>query len=163
MHPSWTLVDVTLTRRKGVGNFFPRRHGRLDPEVRLYISYFASTLMAVALLILGFALHHTWHYMVVAVFYGVQVAGIMITTTAVNSYLLDAYPEGSGEVGAWVCFGRVFGGFMATYINIPWVQKKGPAKVFGIQAGITVGAVLIIVVLQVFGKRLRQAQGKMVF
>ena len=119
--------------------------------------------MATALLVLGFALQNSWHYMVVAVFYGVQVAGIMITTTAVNTYLLDAYPEGSGEVGAWIAFGRVFGGFMATYINIPWVQKIGPAKVFGIQAGVTVGAALIVVFLQVFGKRLRQAQGRMVF
>ena len=69
--------------------------------------------MAVALIVLGFALENVWHYMVVAVFYGLQVVGIMIATTAVNAFLLDAYPEGSGEVGAWIVFGRVFGGFMA--------------------------------------------------
>ena len=66
-------------------------------------------------------------------------------------------------MGAWIVFGRVFGGFMATYINIPWVQTAGAAKVFGIQAGITIAAALIIIFLQIFGKRLRKAQGAMVF
>jgi len=49
------------------------------------------------------------------------------------------------------------------YINIPWVTQAGAATVFGIQAGITIAASLIIVFLQVFGKRLRKAQGSMVF
>lgn len=140
-----------------------RHNGVIDPEIRLYLTYLASALMTVALIVLGFALQHTWHYMIVAVFYGVQVVGIMIATTAVNAFLLDAYPEGSGEVGALIDFGRVFGGFMATYINIPWVQSAGAATVFGIQAGITVAALLIIVFLQLFGKRVRAAQGAMVF
>lgn len=148
----------------GVGNFFLKRQGgRIDPEVRLWLTYLSSILMAVSLVVLGFALQNVWHYMIVAVFYSVQVVGIMIATTAVNAYLLDAYPEGSGEMGAWIVFGRVFGGFMATFINIPWVQSAGAAKVFGIQSGVTIAAVLIIVFLQLFGKRLRKAQGAMVF
>jgi len=60
-------------------------------------------------------------------------------------------------------FGRVFGGFMATYISIPWVQSAGAARVFGIQAGVTFAACLIIVFLEVFGERLRNVQGRMVF
>ena len=47
-----------------------------------------------------------------------QVAGIMIATVALNAYLLDAYPEGSGEVGAWTGVGRTWGGFMTTYVKI---------------------------------------------
>lgn len=93
-----------------------RRHGgRIDPEVRLYPTYLSSVLMATALVVLGFSLENVWHYMIVAVFFGFQVAGIMIATTAVNAFLLDAYPEGSGEVGAWIVFGRVFGGFMVRF------------------------------------------------
>lgn len=113
--------DLTCSPQ-AVGNHFLRRKGRIDAEVRLWISYFASFLMTLALVVLGFALENRWHYMVVAVFYGVQVAGIMITTTAVNAYLLDAYPEGSGEVGAWICFGRVFGGFMVCSLIRPVVR-----------------------------------------
>ncbi|KAK5120793.1 hypothetical protein LTR85_005859 [Meristemomyces frigidus] len=147
-----------------VGSFYAKRHeGRIDPEARLVISYLASILMAVGLLILGFALQHTWHYMIVAVFCAMQVAGIMIATTAVNAYLLDSFPEGSGEVGALVVVGRTLGGFMATYIEIPWVTSAGAAKAFGAQTGITVAAALIPVFLQVYGKKIRKRQGPMRF
>ncbi len=75
--------------------------------------------MAISVLMIGIALQHTWHHMIVAVFFGGQVMGIMIATTALNAYLLDAYPEGSGDVGAWVNVGRTMGGFMATYVSCP--------------------------------------------
>ena len=101
--------------------------------------------------------------MVLAVFFAAQVAGVMIMTVAVNAYLLDAYPEGSGEVGAWVNFSRSMGGFMATYVELDWVAKVGPVRALGTQAGIAVAAALLVLVLGVYGKRLRRAQGKMVF
>lgn len=148
----------------GVGKYYIKRHkGRIDPEARLIITYLASLLMGVGILVLGQTLQHRWHYMIAAVFAAMQVSGIMIATTAVNAYLLDAYPEGSGEVCAWINVGRTMGGFMATYINIPWVLSAGAAEPLGIQAGITWAAALIPVALQMFGKRLRQAQGPMKF
>lgn len=99
--------------------------------------------------------------MVVAVFYGLQVVGIMITP--VNAFLLGSYPEESGEVVAFIVFGRVLGGSMAPYINISRVQSAGAVTVYGIEAGVTVGASLIIMFLQVSGRRLRSALGPMVF
>lgn len=103
-----------------VGVYYMKRHkGRIDPEARLILCYLATALMGTGILVLGQALQHRWHYMVVAVFAAMQVFGIMIATTAMNASLLDAYPEGSGEVCAWINFGRSMGGFMATYINIP--------------------------------------------
>lgn len=119
--------------------------------------------MAVGLLMVGLALQNTWHWAYLAVFGGMQVAGIMIATTSVNSYLLDCYPEGSGEVGAWIVVGRTLGGFMATYVEIPWVISAGAATVMGIQTGITVAAMLIPLFLQTFGARIRQQQGPMRF
>lgn len=147
-----------------IGKYYMRRHkGRIDPEARLIITYLASLLMGTGILVLGQALQYRWNYMVVAVFAAMQVFGIMIATTAVNSYLLDAYPEGSGEVCAWINVGRTMGGFMATYINIPWVIADGPGKPLGIQAGITWAAALIPLALQLFGKRIRVWQGPMLF
>ena len=119
--------------------------------------------MAVSILILGFALEHTYHYMVLAVFMAGQVVGIMIATVALNAYLLDAYPEGSGEVGAWIVVGRTMGGFMATYVEIDWVTASGLVRTFGAQTGIVAAAGLLILALGVFGKRLRRAQGRMDF
>lgn len=101
--------------------------------------------------------------MVIAVFAATQCIGVMIITTAINNYLLDCYPEGSGEVGAWVTAARNWAGFMATYIQIDWVNGMGPAKALGIQAAITFASVFFMVFLQVYGKRLRRVQGRMVF
>ena len=101
--------------------------------------------------------------MVIAVFAGGQVMGIMIATVALNSYLLDAYPEGSGEVGAWIVVGRTLGGFMSTYIEIDWVIRSGPLNACGAQTGIAAAAGLIVLGLGIFGKRLRKAQGRMNF
>ena len=101
--------------------------------------------------------------MAIAVFTAGQVMGIMIATVALNAYLLDAYPEGSGEVGAWIVVGRTLGGFMATYVEINWVVRDGLVNAFGAQTGITAAAGLIILALGVFGKRMRKAQGSMKF
>ena len=147
-----------------VGEYYMRRHSsHIEPEARLIIIWLASPLMAVSILILGFAIQHTYHFMVIAVFFAAQVMGIMIATVALDAYLLDAYPEGSGEVGAWITVGRAMGGFMATYIEINWVLKSGPLVALGAQTGITAAASLIILVLGLFGKRIRKAQGRMEF
>ena len=89
--------------------------------------------------------------------------GIMIATVALNAYLLDAYPEGSGDVGAWIIVGMAMGGFMATYIEINWVLKSGPLVALGAQTGITAAASLIILILGLFGKHIRKAQVRMDF
>lgn len=147
-----------------VGSYYIKRHnGHIEPEARLIIIWLASPVMAISILVLGFALQNTWHYMAIAVFTAGQVCGIMIATVALNAYLLDAYPEGSGEVGAWIVVGRTMGGFMATYVEIEWVGKSGLEVAFGAQTGITVAAGLIILFLGLFGKRLRKAQGRMKF
>ncbi|WPG99807.1 Hypothetical protein R9X50_00262600 [Acrodontium crateriforme] len=147
-----------------VGKFYARRHnGTIDPEARLLIAYPATLLLFVSLLVLGFALENQWHYMVIAVFAALQCIGVMIVTTAINAYLLDCYPEGSGEVGAWVTASRNWSGFMATFIQIEWVSRSGPATAFGAQAAITIASMLFLVVLQIWGKRIRRWQGRMVF
>ncbi|KAJ6008466.1 MFS transporter [Penicillium herquei] len=147
-----------------VGRYYTNRHaGRLHPEARLIITYPATILCCVSLIILGLAFQRHWHYMVIAVFAATQCVGVMIVTTAVNAYLLDCYPEGSGEVGAWVSASRSWAGFMATYIQIEWVDRTGPAKALGIQAGITAASLFFMAFLQIYGKRMRKWQGRMVF
>lgn len=147
-----------------VGRYYMQRHaGRLDPEARLIITYPATLILCLCLIILGFAFQHRWHYMVLAVFATLQCFGVMIVTTAINAYLLDCYPEGSGEVSAWITASRNWAGFMATYVQIEWVLRLGPARALGIQAGITFASLFLVAFLQVFGKRLRQRQGRMLF
>ena len=147
-----------------IGTYYARRHGgRIEPEARLIILWLSTPTLAVSTLVIGFALEYVYHYMVVAVFFAAQVAGVIIMTVSVNAYLLDAYPEGCGEVGAWVNFSRSMGGFMAVYVELNWVDRDGPVRTLGAQAGITVAAAILALTLGVFGKRLRKAQGRMVF
>lgn len=119
--------------------------------------------MAVSTLVLGFALQRVYHWIILAVFFAMQISGIMIATVALNAYLLDAYPEGSGEVDAWICVGRTMGGFLATYVEINWVARDGPLRALGAQTGITAAAGFLMLVLGVWGKRIRTAQGRMNF
>ena len=140
-----------------------RHNGHIDPEARLIIMWLATPIMAVSILVLGYTLENTWHWSVLAVFVAGQVVGIMIATTAVNAYLLDSYPEGSGEVGAWVVVGRTMGGFMSSYIEINWVKKSGPVSALGAQTGIVAAAAFIVIFLGLYGKKLRKMQGRMRF
>lgn len=147
-----------------VGRRYTERHGgRLDPEARLIITYPATVILSASLVVLGLALEHRWHYMVLAAFAAAQCFGVMIVTTAINAYLLDCYPEGSGEVSAWVTASRNWAGFMATYIQISWVERGGPARALGAQAGVTIASMLLIALLQAYEKQMRRAQGHMRF
>ena len=124
----------------------------------------ATPIMILGIVLLGVALKRVWHYMIVAVSLGLFVFGIMIVTTAINSYVLDSYPEAPGEVSAWINAGRTVGGFIISYLEIAWAKAEGTQKSLGIQAAVVGAAFLIFIVpLQVFGKDLRTRQGKVEF
>ncbi|KAJ5287124.1 hypothetical protein N7478_002810 [Penicillium angulare] len=139
-----------------IAKLYAKLHGNhLEPEARLYAIWFAIPFMAPGLILLGFSLERHYHYMLAALGWGLYVFGIMIITVAVNSYVLDASPEASGEVAAWVNFGRTTGGFICSYFMVEWAEKMGTIRQFGTMCGILGGACLIVVGLQVWGKTLR--------
>ncbi|KAK2764566.1 hypothetical protein FQN54_009261 [Arachnomyces sp. PD_36] len=140
-----------------------RNGGRLEPEARLLAIWIATPFVVSGLILLGFALEHGFHFMVTAVGWGLYVFGIMILTVAVNAYNLDSYPEGSGEVAAWVNFSRTTGGFIVSYFQIQWAEEKGTVSSFSTQAGICAGMFLLVIFLQFYGKRLRQWSGPLEF
>jgi hypothetical protein len=112
-------------------------------------------MMAFGIAMVGVCLQHRYHYMALAVVWGLYVSGIIIVTTAVNAYRLASYPELSGEVAAWINEGRILGGFIVNYFELKWVTAMGAEKALGVQAAIVMAAIGIIAVLQVFGQRLR--------
>jgi hypothetical protein len=111
------------------------------------------------LILMGFALEREYHYMLAALGWGLYVFGIMVVTVAINSYVLDSYPEASGEVAAWVNFGRTCGGFIVSYFMVEWAEKEGTIKQMGTMCGVVGAAFFMILALQYFGKRLRGWSG----
>lgn len=151
------LHDV-LARR------YVRAHrGRFEPEVRLRAIVFSLPLMVAGLVLIGQALQGEWHYMALSVSWGLYVYGIMITTVAISSYCLDSYPEASGEVSAHVNNARTLGGFIVSYFQVRWANAQGTRVSFGIQAAICGAAFGIVLVLMVYGKRLRLWAGPLNF
>lgn len=139
-----------------IAKLYTKRHnGRLEPEARLYAIWFSMPFMVAGLILMGFALDRAYHYMLTALGWGLYVFGIMIVTVAINSYVLDCYPEASGEVAAWVNFGRVLGGFIVSYFMIEWAEKQGTVRQMGTMCGIVGASFFIVLALQVWGKRLR--------
>jgi len=140
-----------------------RNQGLLEPEARLVVIWISTPLMITGLVLLGFSLEHAYHYLVLALGWGLYVFGVMVSTVALNAYVLDSYPEGSGEVSAWLNFARTTGGFIITYFQVQWAQDMGPQKSFGTQAGIVGAAFILIIILQVWGRRLRLWAGSLNF
>ncbi|EER41297.1 MFS transporter [Histoplasma capsulatum var. duboisii H88] len=132
-----------------------RNNGRLEPESRYIATWIATPFMFAGLILLGFALEREYHYMLASLGWGLYVFGIMITTVAVNAYVLDSYPEASGEVAAWINFGRTTGGFVVSYFMVRWAHEQGTIRQFGTMTGICGFAFLMVLGLQIFGKRMR--------
>ena len=119
--------------------------------------------MVTGLSLLGFCLERRYHYMLTAFAWGMYVFGTMVTSVGISAYQLDAYPRGSGEVGAWINFARTGAGFIVAYFQVTWVSRMGAEKTFGIQAAICAAVFPVIIVLQIYGKRLRIASGDLDF
>ncbi|KAH7201386.1 MFS transporter [Fusarium oxysporum] len=91
----------------GIARQFIKTHnGHFEPEIRLRAIWLSTPFMLAGLVGLGFALEDGYHFMITALFWGLYVFGIMVTTVALNAYNLDSYPEASGEVSAWINFAR---------------------------------------------------------
>ncbi|KAL2415722.1 hypothetical protein ABEF95_004306 [Exophiala dermatitidis] len=149
-----------------IGKLWARTHGGLiDPESRLILVWLILPFKLVGYNLIGATLHHApaWSWWVLAVGWCMHNFATIVTTTAVSAYLLDSYPEASGECAAWLNFSRTLGGFIVGYIQINWATKAGTQTEYGIQSGIMAAAFLLLVFLQFFGHKLRNSQGPLKF
>lgn len=140
-----------------IANIYIQRHrGGFEPEARLIVLWLASPCSVAGLVLFGFCYQQKYHYMVAALAWGLYVFGLMITTVGLNAYLLDSYPEGAGEVAAWLNVARAIGGGVVTYFQSKWVEVSGAKVCFGIEAAICFGSMLLLILpLQTSGKNLR--------
>ncbi|KAJ6024477.1 hypothetical protein N7540_005274 [Penicillium herquei] len=143
--------------------YVERNNGVFHPESRLIIVWLAIPFMLSGLVIVGFALERHYHYMLVALGWGLYTFGMIINSASVNMYVLNSYPEASGEVGMWINFSRTAGGFIISYFQVEWVSRIGAEATFGTQAAICAFVFPIIILLQFRGKELRSWGGELNF
>ncbi|KAM5452121.1 hypothetical protein MaudCBS49596_003474 [Microsporum audouinii] len=147
-----------------VANFAAsRNHGRFEPEARYLVIWISTPCICAGLILLGFALERKYHYMLASLGWGLYVFGIMITTVATSAYVLDSYPEASGEVASWLNFSRSTAGFIVSYFMVRWAGDQGPIRQFGAMAGICGFAFVLLLIFQHFGKRIRHWAGPVNF
>ncbi|KDQ59908.1 hypothetical protein JAAARDRAFT_192363 [Jaapia argillacea MUCL 33604] len=147
-----------------IAKYYIRRHrGRFEPEARLSAIYFSTPFMLTGLVVIGFSLQRAYSWGVLVVGWGLYVFGIMVTTVALQSFVLDSYPEASGEVAAWINFGRTTGGFIVSYFQVKWANAVGTEASFGTQAAICAVTFLLIPLMQWKGKEMRHRAGPLNF
>ena len=111
--------------------------------------------MIPGLVAVGQALQSHLSVGVVVIGWGMYVCGVMMASVAISTYLLDAFPQHAAEISGLINFARSLGGFQIGYYQMQWGASMGFDKSFGIQSAFVAVASVIIIVLQVFGRRLR--------
>lgn len=69
----------------------------------------------------------------------------------------------TSEKAAWINFARTTGGFIISYFQVTWAEAQGTKKSFGIQAAICFAAYLLVVAMQIWGKKWREKSGPLRF
>lgn len=147
-----------------LSNLYAKYHdGRMEPEARLIVLWIVLPIKVVGYNLIGITIKQHWNYYILAAGWGMHNFGTIVTTTAVGAYLIDSYPEASGECAAWLNASRVTGGFIIAYFQIKWATQKGTQYVYGVESAIMASAFVIIVFLQFYGRKLRAKTGPLNF
>lgn len=133
--------------------------GLFVPEIRLRTTYLGLVFMVPGLVIVGETLQHKLSVAGVVMGWGIYKFGVMITSVATVTFVLDCYPSASGEVSALINLARVVAGFSVPYFVEEWGSRQGWDVTFGLQAVVVVVAFGILVCIQRFGGRLRAWAG----
>jgi len=143
-----------------LANLYIRRHnGIFEAEARIPMMYIAVFLMMAGLIILGQALERHLNVAAVIMSWGTYVFGVMLHSVALFAYSVDAYPTAPAEVAGWISLVRVIGGFSVGYFQEPWGQAVGYGASFGTQAASIGFFAIFIVIVQIYGHRLRVSGG----
>ncbi|PHH67200.1 hypothetical protein CDD81_2969 [Ophiocordyceps australis] len=94
-------------------------------------------------------------YVVPLVFFGFEVAGMVIGTVASSLYIIDAYREYVVEsLSLMIIFKNILS-FVLTWYAYEWLIRGGLRKVMIIIASVQVGVCLLSIPMYVYGKRIR--------
>ncbi|KAK5990545.1 putative MFS-type transporter [Cladobotryum mycophilum] len=136
-----------------------RNKGVYEPEFRILLVI--PMLLIGGIGLFGFALtagdviSGKYHYMVPLVFFGFEVAGMVIGAVASSLYIVDAYRDLTVEgFTLMIIFKNIFS-FILTFFAYDWLINGGIEKTMTIISIIQVVVCVLSIPMYVFGKRIR--------
>lgn len=152
-----SLVYIIPTNQYLYTRHVTTHRGLHEPESRLWALYPAVFLSITSLLLCGEYLQRSLSLVILAVSMGIGGFAWVVATTAIVVFMLDCFPQHAGSVEGWLLFFGNMGMFSKTYYFTTWLSS-GPAKVYGIEAGILFASFLgCIVTTQIWGRRWRSS------
>jgi MFS family permease len=131
-----------------------KNKGIYEPEYRL-LGMIPSVTVVIGLCLFGYFAEQGASYYLTAFFHGMDLFGIVCAAIAASTYVLDAFRDISAEV---FIMNMVFKNFLFygfSYFVNDWTQKKGPAVVFYVFAGVASAMIFTAPLFFFWGKRYR--------
>lgn len=129
------------------------------PELRLHGVWAPIACMAAGLVLYGQALAHGLHWVAIAAAWVLVNIGMVASTVAITAFALEKYPSAATVVSAIINMWRTCGGFAVGYFQPAWIARSGVAVVFGVQAAVVAGAVVMFVAPVIWMARRRGGGG----
>jgi MFS family permease len=135
-----------------------RRGGKWRAEYRLH-SLWVPVLIVypIGLGLFGASLFYHWHYMVLALgVFLITFAGVAGVPACVN-YIVEAFStDYANEATSIMNFYRLVFGIALNFFLFPWADAVGVNWCFGMMAFFTIFVFLFIVVVMIYGEKLRE-------
>ncbi|RFU32155.1 hypothetical protein B7463_g4142, partial [Scytalidium lignicola] len=139
--------------------YIKQHQGKFVPEARLVTNYVATALMVPGLVVLGQVLQKHLHWIGIVFGWGMYTCGACMVSVALFAYMADSYPNATGEISAILNLSRCIGGFAIAYFELPWGLKSGYDVSFGVESAIVASSVILLLIFQKCGQRLRECGG----
>ncbi|CAG7920168.1 unnamed protein product [Penicillium olsonii] len=143
------LIDIISTRGAN-------RHGGVRrPEYRLPAIVIPGVIGPAGILIFGLCVAHKTHWIGPAIGNAMQAFGVAAISNVAVTYSLDSYKPVTGEALVIIFVIRNTIGMLVSLYAADWIERQGPAAVFGEMAAIQVASILFAIPLFIWGNSLR--------
>lgn len=133
-----------------------RNGGVHKPEHRLPALIMPMLICPAGLFLFGYSVNSKYNYIVPAVGFAMQSTGLTMVPSVLLSYVVDSFPETSGEALVLINAGKNLIAFGLTLKAAPWLMKSGVKVQFIEMASIELGLIFIFgLILLIFGPQLR--------
>jgi MFS family permease len=126
------------------------------PEFRIVALVFPFFLAPWGLILYAYTVADSGSYVLAAVGQAFQVTGLVFVPSVVLSYVVDAYPNSSGEALVLINAGKNLVAFGITKKNAEWLMAEGMKKMYTEVAGIQWAILVLGVPLYFWGPMLRR-------